>query len=100
MTLEISRSTLIGNDSKIAGKSVYIPGDDTIYIMGDYSYATLQQFLAEIIFEGSLTITPNSPVRYGSDAIEVLVDTLFLPLYDLEAMASFLNGFSTGITNL
>ncbi len=40
------------------------------------------------------------PLRVsGMDAIEVLVDSLLQEPYDQVAMAIFLNGFATSITN-
>ena len=94
-TVEISRSTTVVESG---GHIVLVPGDETIYTMGDYSYNNLHSFLPTI-FRGIYTIDAEKNINYGSDAIEVLVDTLLVMPYDLEAMALFLNGFATSVTN-
>ena len=52
----------------------------------------------ENIFRGRYEKDGDTPI-YGSDAIEVLVDTLLVEPYDEAAMIDFLNGLATSMTN-
>ena len=77
---------------------VEVPGiaEGTI-VMGDYSFACMTRFL-QTIFTGTF-INDSENFIYGSDAIEVLVETLLVPPYDEAAMDTFLNGLATSLTN-
>lgn len=92
---ELFRST---NVIEQGGHKVVVPNDTNNYIMGDYSFNDLNSFLGTI-FSGAFTVTPDGSIMYSSDAIEVLVDTLLEEPYDQAAMAIFLNGFATCLTN-
>ena len=94
-TNELFRSTSVIEQG---GHKVIVPNDTNNYMMGDYSFNDLNSFLATI-FSGAFTVTPDGSITYGSDAIEVLVDTLLQEPYDQAAMATFLNGFATSLTN-
>ena len=74
-----------------------LPDDDTVYLVSRYSFNTMNAFL-RTIFRGHYTINDGLPT-YGSDAIEVLVDTLLAEPYDEAAMVPFLNGLATSMTN-
>ena len=76
---------------------VIVPDDPAHYLMGKLSFETIQAFLKHI-FQGQYNITNNNPI-YGSDAIEVFVETLLVAPYDLAAMINFLTGFATCMTN-
>ncbi|KAF4616234.1 hypothetical protein G7Y89_g15173 [Cudoniella acicularis] len=95
-TIELSRSiTVIEN----GGHKVIVPNDTNNYIMGDYSYNDLYLFLAEI-FSGNYTVAADGTATYSSDTIQVLVDSLLQRKpYDQAAMAIFINGFATSVTN-
>ncbi|MDI1491444.1 MAG: hypothetical protein OHK93_002653 [Ramalina farinacea] len=78
--------------------NISVPGEpDTQYTMGGYSFATITDFLATV-FRGRYTVNDDMPT-YGSDAIEVFVDTLLVPPYDLPAMQNILTGVATSMTN-
>jgi len=97
-TVEISRFTEV-NRTGDPYYSIFVPGDNTSYIMGDYSHSTLATFLATM-FNGNYTVTPPNPtIKYDTDAVQMMVDTLLFPPYDQNAMAVFLNGFATSMTN-
>ena len=74
-----------------------VPDDNTTYIVSRYSFNTMNAFLKSI-FQGRYVIENENP-NYGSDAIEVLVDTLLVEPYDTAAMMRFLNGLATSMTN-
>lgn len=76
---------------------VEVPGQNSTFEMGDYSFRSINNFLEEI-FVGTY-ITNNETITYGSDAIEVLVDTLLVAPWDAAAMSIFLEGMATSITN-
>lgn len=76
---------------------VQVPNDPARYVMGYYSFNTLNAFLKNI-FQGRYQIKGDNPI-YGSDAIEVLVDTLLVEPYDEAAMLLFLQGLATSMTN-
>ena len=74
-----------------------VPDDDTQYMMSRYSFNTMNAFLRSIL-QGRYEIVNDIPI-YGSDVIEVLVDTLLVEPYDIAAMVDFLNGLATSMTN-
>ena len=76
---------------------VEVPHDLAKYMMGHYSFNTMNAFLGSIL-QGRYQINGDIPT-YGSDAIEILVDTLLVEPYDEAAMANFLNGLATSMTN-
>ena len=76
---------------------VEVPNDGAKYVMGDYSFNTMRNFLRDIL-QGRYQINGRLPT-YGSDAIEVLVDQLLVEPYDEKAMMIFLNGLATSMTN-
>lgn len=76
---------------------VIVPNDTATYVMNYYSFNTMNAFL-ENIFRGRYEKQGDTPI-YGSDAIEVLVDTLLVEPYDEAAMTNFLNGLATSMTN-
>ena len=76
---------------------VEVPNDPAKYVMGYYSFKTMTAFLKNIL-QGRYEINGDTPI-YGSDAIEVLVDTLLAEPYDEAAMMNFLNGLATSMTN-
>ena len=76
---------------------VEVPDDPTEYVMGYYSFNTMNAFLRNIL-QGRYEIDGDIPI-YGSDAIEILVDTLLVEPYDEAAMANFLSGLATSMTN-
>ena len=76
---------------------IEVPNDPTEYVMGVYSFNTMQAFL-ENIFQGRYSIVDDLPI-YGSDAIEVFVDTLLMPPYDMAAMTNILHGLATSMSN-
>lgn len=84
--------------SEDGGHKVIVPGDNNNYLMGDYSFGTLRDFLTKTI-NGTFTVAADGSITYGSDAIEVLVDTLLGEPYDQAAMAIFLKGFANSVTN-
>jgi hypothetical protein len=86
-TREVSRST---NVMETGAHNISVPGDGTSYSMRDHCFNDLRTFL-QTMFAGKYTIYSNGTINYGSDAVEVFVDTLM--------MALFLNGFATSITN-
>jgi hypothetical protein len=92
---ELSRSTTVVLEG---GHRVIVPNDEDIYIMADYSFNDLSDFL-KTIFNGNYTIGAGGAITYSSDAIEVLVDALLQAPYDQAAMVFFLNGFATSVTN-
>jgi hypothetical protein len=94
-TNELFRST---NVTEQGGHKVIVPNDTNNYIVGDYSFNDLNSFLGTI-FSGAFTITLDGSTTYSSDAIEVLVEALLVEPYDQAAMAIFLNGFATSLTN-
>ena len=55
---------------------VEVPDDPTEYVMGYYSFNTMNAFLRSIL-QGRYEIDGDIPI-YGSDAIEILVDTLLV----------------------
>ena len=77
--------------------TLYAPDDDTTYVVSRYSFNTMNTYL-KTIFQGRYAINDGLPT-YGSDAIEVLVDSLLAEPYDLAAMIDFLNGMATSMTN-
>ena len=76
---------------------VEVPDDPAKYVMGYYSFNTMTTFLRNIL-QGRYQVNGGTPI-YGSDAIEVLVDTLLVEPYDEAAMLKFLNGLATSMTN-
>ena len=76
---------------------VEVPNDTAQYVMNYYSFNTMNAFLKNI-FQGRYEINGDTPI-YGSDAIEVLVDTLLVEPYDEAAMINFLTGLATSMTN-
>lgn len=84
--------------SHINPYNVSVPDNrDTHYTMGGYSFFTMTDFLTTV-FRGRYTVLDNMPT-YGSDAIEVFVDALLVPPYDLPAMQNILAGVATSMTN-
>lgn len=78
--------------------NVSVPKDPgTDYTMGYYSFSGMTDFLATV-FRGRYTVIDDKPT-YGSDAIEVFVDALLVPPYDLPAMQTILAGVATSMTN-
>ena len=78
--------------------AVEVPGrEEGTLIIGDYSFVSMTRFL-QSIFTGTFTNDGQNFV-YGSDAIQVLVETLLVPPYDEAAMAIFLDGLATSMTN-
>lgn len=65
---------------------VEVPNDPVEYVMGYYSFNTMNVFLKSI-FQGRYEINGDIPI-YGSDAIE-----------DEAAMVNFLNEVATSMTN-
>ena len=76
---------------------VIVPNDTAKYVMNYYSFNTMNAFLKNI-FRGRYEKDVDTPI-YGSDVIEVLVDTLLVEPYDEAAMIIFLNGLATSMTN-
>ena len=76
---------------------VEVPNDPATYVMGSYSFNTMNMFLKSIL-QGRYKIIDDRPI-YESDAIAVLVDLLLAEPYDEAAMMSFLNGLATSMTN-
>lgn len=76
---------------------VEVPGQNTTFEMGDYSFESITNFLRQI-FVGTFVID-NGTITYGSDAIEVLADSLFVAPWDEAAMSIFLEGMATSMTN-
>ncbi|KAM0798814.1 hypothetical protein BDR22DRAFT_857833 [Usnea florida] len=62
-----------------------------------HCFNTMNAFLRSIL-QGRYEIDGDIPI-YGSDAIEILVDTLLVEPYDEAAMANFLSGLATSMTN-
>ena len=76
---------------------VEVPNDPAKYVMNYYSFNTITAFLKNIL-QGRYKVNDGTPI-YGSDAIEVLVDTLLMEPYNEAAMLNFLNGLATSMTN-
>ena len=76
---------------------VEVPAQNSTFEMGDYSFDSIANFLRQI-FVGTYVID-NGTITYGSDAIEVLVDTLLVAPWDAAAMSTFLEGMATSMTN-
>lgn len=74
-----------------------MPNENLTFVMGDYSYRSLAGFL-KTVFSGTYIID-DGIITYGSDAIEVLVDTLLVAPWDEAAMSTFLEGMAISITN-
>lgn len=95
-TVELARPTTVTEDG---GHKVIVPNNTNTYLMGDHSYGDLHNFLTTI-FNGTCTIAADGVITYSSDTIEVLIDALLrVEPYDQPAMAVFLNGFATSVTN-
>lgn len=80
------------------GHQVLVKNDTSVYLMRDNSFGGLRSFITNL-FNGSYIVHSDGSIAYSSDAIEVLVDALLVPPYDQAAMALFLNGFATSVTN-
>lgn len=74
-----------------------VSNDPAQYVMGYYSLNTINAFLKNIL-QGRYKINGDIPT-HGSDAIEVLVDTLPVEPYDEAALVNFPNGLATSMTN-
>lgn len=93
-TLVNVNNTVVNMTSDIA---VEVNGNNSTYFMGVASYNTIGEFL-EQKFQGKYTID-GEQISYGSDAIEVLVDTLLVEPWDEAAMSIFMQGMATSMTN-
>ncbi|KAG8525306.1 uncharacterized protein KY384_008950 [Bacidia gigantensis] len=77
--------------------TITVPADSSAYLMSRYSVNTMTDFFRTVL-RARYAVKENNPI-YGSDAIEVLVDTLLVPPYDMAAMSNFLHGLATSMTN-